>query len=44
MDSLRSGVDSPDSMASLMIQVLWMRRMSAGMVISVCPCAGVGVG
>ena len=40
IDSLRSGVDSPDSMASLTIHVPWIKRMSAGTTVSDCKRAG----
>jgi hypothetical protein len=40
IDSLRSGVDSPDSMASLTIHVPWTKRMSAGTTVSDCKRAG----
>ena len=36
MDSLRRGVDLPESMALLTMPVPKMRRMSAGMVVSAC--------
>lgn len=36
MDSLSSGVDSPDSIASLTMHVPCTRRMSAGTTVSNC--------
>ena len=36
VDSFKSGVDSPDNIASLTIQVPATRRTSAGTVVSVC--------
>ena len=43
MDSFKSGVDSPDNMASLTIQVPLMSRISAGTVVSIWCRARVGL-